>query len=244
MSLSDAGPWLREPTIGNIGRRRPRLFHRERVVRRNRRIVLIIGAAFAGLMFAGLGHSAQPTQVQAERLAPPVPDDAETFVRQLGDRVIGLLNRPGVTPAERSQGLKQIFQEVFDVDGMAQFAAGRYWRTAKPAIRRNYVDLFGNYVAALYAARFAAYSGESFVVEGQRGVAEDVAAVHASIVYRDKKPTRLDFRVRRGGAGFRISDVYVEGLSLLITKRDEFNAILSSGGMDRLVDKLRQLARS
>jgi len=45
--------------------------------------------------------------------------------------------------------------------------------------------------------------------------------------------------VRRSNEGFRIFDVYLAGLSLLITKRDEFAAILARHGMSGLNERLR-----
>jgi ABC-type transporter MlaC component len=41
----------------------------------------------------------------------------------------------------------------------------------------------------------------------------------------------------------KIVDVYVEGMSLIITKRDEFMTVLSREGMDGLLQRLRAMSQ-
>ena len=43
-----------------------------------------------------------------------------------------------------------------------------------------------------------------------------------------------------GNAGYRIIDVVAEGVSLAVTTRNEFGAIVSQRGMDGLLAQLRE----
>jgi phospholipid transport system substrate-binding protein len=167
---------------------------------------------------------------------------ASRFVASVGDDVIGVLrSHPADEREARAQALDKVFRQAFDVSGMARFAAGVYWRRTTEAEREKYVRLFGDYVANLYARIFAGYQGERFVVTGQRPSSEGVTAVRTEIVSEYKK-TPVEFRVSRVGDDYRIVDVYVAGVSMLITKRDEFNTVLSREGMEGLMQRLKATA--
>jgi phospholipid transport system substrate-binding protein len=97
-------------------------------------------------------------------------------------------------------------------------------------------------VASLYANKFGDYAGQEFKVIGQRASGENDISVESNILQNNKSPVKVEFRVRQTETGFKIVDVYVEGISLLITKRDEFITVLSREGMDGLLSRLRSTA--
>jgi phospholipid transport system substrate-binding protein len=180
------------------------------------------------------GRSGFVSPVAAEETA------AAQFVLGLGDDVIKILkNEP---PKQHKRKLHEVFTRAFDVETMARFAAGTYWRRADAAQRKEYLKLFGDYVASLYANKFGDYAGQEFKVIGQRASGENDISVESNILQNNKSPVKVEFRVRQTETGFKIVDVYVEGISLLITKRDEFITVLSREGMDGLLSRLRSTA--
>jgi phospholipid transport system substrate-binding protein len=161
-------------------------------------------------------------------------------VREVGDEVVDILKATDTNRRSRMTKLRGVFNRAFDVDGMARFATGRFWRDASTAQQLEYLRLFRDYVADLYANRFADYGGQSFEVVGERPLDDETIAVAGRIDQPPKPSTRVEFRVRKTSDGLKIVDVYADGLSLLITKRDEFTAVLAKNGMDGLIERLRQ----
>ncbi len=207
---------------------------------RRARSAWIVPAALAVLLVAPPLVALETAAAAAAATTEAPARGAGQFVAGVGDRVIGVL-QSHPSKSERAQALESIFQKAFDVNGMAQFAAGLYWRRTDPAERQKYVKLFGDYVANLYAVKFADYQGQKFTVTGQRPAGDGVIAVETAIVSSDKK-TPIEFRVRKEGNDFRIVDVYVAGVSMLITKRDEFSTVLAHEGMQGLMQRLKATA--
>ncbi len=50
---------------------------------------------------------------------------------------------------------------------------------------------------------------------------------------------RTDWRIRTGPAGPKVIDVYVEGISMLNTQRQEFAAVIDQRGIEGLMDEMR-----
>src|SRR5690349_11469879 len=73
--------------------------------------------------------------------AQPAADRATAFVKSTGEQLVNIVNGPGSVP-EKRQRLQQVINSAVDVDGVAQFCLGRYWRSATPDQRKQYMALF------------------------------------------------------------------------------------------------------
>ncbi len=220
--------------------------HRDKPNRslQSRRLALaLVGLMVAPLPAAATGQTAQTASTtSATDPAPGQPaQGAKQFVASVGDKVIGILKAHPDDKIARAKALHAVFKDAFDVTGMARFAAGLYWRRTQPAEREKYVKLFGDYIANLYAVKFSGYQGQTFAVTDARAAGDDVTAVQTKIVSSDKS-TPVQFRVRKTGNQFQVVDVYVAGVSMLITKRDEFNTVLAREGMQGLMQRLKETA--
>jgi phospholipid transport system substrate-binding protein len=116
---------------------------------------------------------------------------------------------------------------------------GKNWGRASAEQREAYTELFPKYVAKLYAMQFSDYSGETFAVKGSKSVS-DGTVVNAEINQPRGEPIKLDFIVANTGRGLKVADVKVEGVSLLVTKRSEFDAVVAQNGIDGLIQAMRQ----
>jgi len=156
--------------------------------------------------------------------------DANAFVREMGKEAIDSLTSRTLTDRERETRFRSIFERSFDIPIIARATLGQYWRIATPEQRKEYVTLFEDFVVQAYAARFKDYSGESFKV-GQTRVLNDREKLVSSEIIRpnDQPPVKVQWRLR-GNSDYKVVDVIVEGISMLITHRDEFAAVIQQNG--------------
>lgn len=166
--------------------------------------------------------------------------DAGEFVRKLGDEVVAVLKDQSRDLASRREALRAVFLASFDSKAIARFVLGRYWRVATEAQKARYLSVFPTYVADIYAGQLSKYSGEEFVVLRERQIDTSRVYVDTEIRRPDRVPLKVDFRVHRTEDGFRTFDVFVEGISLLITKRDEFATVIRRNGLDGLLTLLER----
>ena len=52
-------------------------------------------------------------------------------------------------------------------------------------------------------------------------------------------PVRIEWRVRETQGVYRLIDVAVEGVSLVVTNRSEFDSVVSRQGLDALITQIR-----
>jgi phospholipid transport system substrate-binding protein len=166
-------------------------------------------------------------------------DDAAAFVQTLGDRVVKVLQQK-LPRDQTEQQLNDVWLSAFDVAAIGRTVLGTHWKAATDEQRKAYMEVFPKYVAKLYAIQFSDYSGETFAVSGSAPLAAGQTLVHSQIVRPGKDPIRCDFVISTAGQVMKIMDVKVEGVSLLITKRTEFDSVVAQKGIDGLIAAMRQ----
>jgi phospholipid transport system substrate-binding protein len=171
-------------------------------------------------------------------------DNPEKFIASLGDRALQVLVVGSQDPSERYTAFRRILDEGFDLTLIGRYALGRYWRRATPEQRSEYVKLFEDFIVVTYVARLSEYSGETLHVVSSRPDDQDTI-VTSEIVLEGRPSIRVDWRVRNGDSDSsesKIIDVIVEGISMLLTQRDEFASVIqrSGGNVEGLLVRLRE----
>jgi phospholipid transport system substrate-binding protein len=82
------------------------------------------------------------------------------------------------------------------------------------------------------------FAGEGFKVLRQQSSSPTESLVVARISRKFGAPLDLTFRVRMTGKNHRIIDVTVAGVSLIVTKRSEFDSIIRREGLPGLLRRL------
>src|SRR5712691_2840285 len=187
-------------------------------------------AAFGALLVMVLVLAA-PIEARAQ--------DARTFIGTLGQQAIEVLG-PAVPEVQRQARFRELFRDDFDLPGIGQFVLGRYWRVATLQEQQDFLALFQEYLVRAYSARLGAYGGEPFRVTGVRPTGGETV-VTSEIIRRNGSPIGVDWYLI-GVGPFKITDVYVGGVSMKVTQRDEFASVIQRNGrrVEALITQLRQ----
>jgi len=168
---------------------------------------------------------------------------AGQWVSDLGTRVVKVLESTGDQPEQRKDALEQIFVESFDVEFVAKFVVGRFWRKASAEERAEFMTVLPDYVATVYAALFAGYEGDGFKVTKESN-SNNGTYIQGLILQSDGPDVEAAFTISKPSGDYLIKDASVEGISLLVTKRSEFGSVLAREGMDGLIARMRKVLRS
>jgi phospholipid transport system substrate-binding protein len=173
-------------------------------------------------------------------------NDATQFIADLGNKALTILNQRQKSQAEFEKQFRTLLHEGFDVSRISCFVLGRYCRTAPEAERQEFTKVFEDYIVQVYTARFSEYTGESFKVTGSRPESDKATLVTSQIIRTNgAPPVKVDWRVSETPQGPKISDVTVEGISMILTQRDEFASVIQRNGGDlgALIKTLKEKTR-
>jgi len=171
--------------------------------------------------------------------------DPRTFVNNLGDAGIQTLG-PNVPPQERLARFHELFQSDFDVTGIGRFAIGRYWQAFSPEQQQEFLRLFQEYTVQAYADKLGKYGGARFEVTGSEPSEDGGVVVNSDVIRPSGDPVHIDWHLIQDGDRYKVSDVYVDRVSMKVTQRDEFARIIQNNGgqPSALLAVLRQELRS
>lgn len=180
--------------------------------------------------------------VHAQGPASAAVTEGGQFVNNLASRAVSELTTGDLPMPERVARFRSLLTEAFDVPAIGRFVLGRYWRLASESERAEYLKLFENFIVQTYVQRFNDFAGAKLHVLQTRGGqhGEVVATLEAEVPGR---PTaRFDVRMRPDGDKFKIFDVVVEGISMSVTQRDDFAAVIQRNGgkVEGLLVSLRE----
>ncbi|WP_374307413.1 phospholipid-binding protein MlaC [Dongia sp.] len=192
--------------------------------------------------FVAAAAFAAAVSTSAPRIAMADQAALESFISSLSKQAITELSSAS-TDKERAAKLLPILQQYFDMPKLAKHTLGLYWKRATPDEQQAYVEVFTEYMSAVYGKRFAEYSGQSLVVQKVRESGE-TSTVFTIVKGAEGEP-RVDWDVNTSD-GNKITDVRVEGLSLAETHRQEFASVISSNGgkVQALIDILKKKVAS
>jgi phospholipid transport system substrate-binding protein len=163
--------------------------------------------------------------------APPIvnPADPVAFMNQLWDRAVEVLNNKS-DPNIRRARFRQLFHDDFDCPGIARFVLGRYWRSASEDEQKEFVQAFEDYVVLVYTARLSNFGGETFKVRGSRNDGDGAIVSTEIVPPGGTSPLHIDWRLVTDNGVYKINDVIVEGVSMMVTQRSEFASVVQRHG--------------
>ena len=146
---------------------------------------------------------------------------------------------------DRQKAMKLAEEKVLphvDFEEATRLAVGRGWKEATPEQKKKLVSEFRNMLVRTYSNAISAYEGQTMKVMPVRMKPGDTeATVHNQFVRPgNPKPVLIDYSMRKTEKGWKIYDIVVEGVSLVLTYRSEFDAVAKQEGIDGLIKRLSQ----
>ncbi|MEO0990584.1 MAG: ABC transporter substrate-binding protein [Pseudomonadota bacterium] len=144
--------------------------------------------------------------------------------------------------SQAAREFERIFSRYADVPNIARYTLGVEARSASASQLRSYTQVFQGYIARKYAKQFRDFRGGEVQVTGARAV-NNIVEVTSVAAVPGQSPVEVQFLVRDAGGNDRIYNIFVEGVNLLLSERDEILAMLDARGGDlgRLTQDLRSL---
>lgn len=172
--------------------------------------------------------------------AQAATDNASAFVKSTGEQLVAVVNAAGSIQDKRPQ-LTRIVEAAVDIDAVAKFCLGRFWRTATPEQQKQYMALFHDVLVNSVTGNLGDYQGVHLTV-GRTQQREDTQVVTTTVERPNNPPSQVDWVVSQDSGKPKIVDVVAEGTSLRLTQRSDYAAYLSRNGnnVQALIDAMRQ----
>ena len=165
-------------------------------------------------------------------------DNPQAAVQTGMDQVLKILKQnPQDTRARREQ-IQAVVDGYFDFEAIARLAVGPRWGSVPPEKQQEFTREFSKLLFNTFLGDIEKYAKEK-ITYSQRPIYEGYVVVKALV--RDQGgPVSLDYSLHLKDGNWKVYDVAVEGTSLVVNYRNQFDSILANGSFDQLLMTLSQ----
>lgn len=166
-------------------------------------------------------------------------DEATSHVQKAVDAVLEIV-RSGGDAAQKAAKLREVLRSFAAVPQIARFSAGVSWREMSESQQERFTEAFLHYISVVYARRFQDYSGETVTLNGVTDAGNRGLVVSSTVSQPQGAPVAVDWLVSDRPGRVVIADIVIEGVSMLVSQREEIGGMLESrgGDLDRLIADL------
>ena len=171
----------------------------------------------------------------------------EQLVQKITEDVLAAIKSDKQLAAGDKQKAMKLAEEkvlpYIDFEESTRLAVGRAWSQASPEQRKQLINEFRDMLVRTYTNAIEGYQGQTLKVLPSRGGKQqggDEATVRTQFIRPGGQPLPIEFQMRKTGQGWKVYDINVEGISLVLTYRSEFDSVVKQEGIDGLVKRLRQ----
>jgi phospholipid transport system substrate-binding protein len=172
---------------------------------------------------------------------PNDPNDPKELLRVKWDAIVSVLKKKDIEQEAKEKQVNKIVDPIFDFQLMAQLALGRtHWPKLTEPQREKFIQLFTERLRISYIKKVMLYTDEQIIF---KDVVEDkkrkTINIPVELVSKDKKVNML-YKLRKVEKRWKIYDVEIQGVSILLTYRAQFDDILSNGTVESLLSQLEK----
>jgi ABC-type transporter MlaC component len=174
---------------------------------------------------------------------PLAPAAAQSFIEATGKRVVAILQAASSPPA-KAQALYQEVRQSVAIDHVGMAVLGSYRGSVTAPERARYLALFHRAVYFRLAQAISMVRNAPSVSFSVTGVSPHKGGyVVQTAIHQDNAPVvMVGWLVGDFGSGPKISDVLVQGISMLKTVRASYTSVITDhdGNIDSLLAALRR----
>ena len=171
--------------------------------------------------------------------------EPEALVRKITGEVLAELKSDKALQAgDKAKAIALAEQKILphlDFAEATRFVMGRSWTQASPEQRKRLVAEFRRLLVRTYANAFHGYGGQAMeVLPVRMHPADTEVTVRNRYLRPGAPPLMVDYAMHKTPEGWKIFDVAVEGISMLMIYRAEFAEQLRRAGVDDLIQGLAE----
>nr|VFJ89073.1 MAG: phospholipid transport system substrate-binding protein [Candidatus Kentron sp. LFY] len=172
--------------------------------------------------------------------------EAMEMVRETSKRLLESIGKEALNFDEDRKRLYDLVNAIvadkFDFRRMSSRVLGKNWRKATMEQKGQFIEQFKAYLVFTYAMALKEYNGqeiEYLPIQPRKPFSR--TKVQTRIRLNGRPPIEIDYMLSRSREGtWKVIDVLVAGVSLVITYRSSFQAEIDRVGISGLIAKLKR----
>ena len=154
-------------------------------------------------------------------------NDYSNWLKKEIDIILSAYSNNNISSEQRFLIIEKTINQNFAGTGIAKFIAGNAWKMASKDTKKDYVKNFKRHLALNIASMMQGYSDQEYKLSNSRVDENNVILIDMEI-FSDTGSVIVTWRLKESKGNFYVIDLIVADISLVVTKRSEFNSMLKN----------------
>ena len=167
------------------------------------------------------------------------PNDPNSLLQTKWDTISSILKNKEIDQQEKKEQISKVAKPIFDFPLMAKLALGKKnWSRFTPQQQKKFTGLFVEKLSNSYCEKVMLYTNERVLF---KPAVQKKKAIYIpmELISKDKKAVII-YKLRKLNKRWKVYDVEIEGVSILLTYRSQFDDILRHGTAEELLSRLEK----
>ena len=155
-------------------------------------------------------------------------NEARSWLNIEIDKIISSYQNIDLPNENKFLMIEQTINNNFAGTGIAKFVAGKSWNGASKEIKLEYIQLFKRHLALNIASMMQGYSNQNYRLTNSKYDEKNKVTLIDMEIFSDTGSIQITWRVKKSKDRYFVIDLLVADISLVVTKRSEFNSMLKT----------------
>ena len=172
---------------------------------------------------------------------PLLAGEASDWLKQQIDTILDAYKNTSISNVDRFNLIEDTINKNFAGKAIGKFVAGKAYSSALQKTQEEYILLFKKHLALNIASIMQGYSNQKYKLINSKYDEKNKVSLIDMEIKSDTNKIKVTWRIKKHKDRFFVIDFMVAGISLIQTKRSEFNSMLKKmdGNLSELNDVLR-----
>ena len=159
-------------------------------------------------------------------------DEAANWLKKEIDVILNAYTDTSMTNEARFLMIENTINYNFAGAGIAKFVSGDSWNNADKVTKKEYIKLFKRHLALNISSLLQGYSNQQYELSNSKYDSKSKVSLINMEIFGETGNLEVTWRVKQAKDRFFIIDLLVADISLVVTKRSEFNSMLKTVNND------------
>ena len=155
-------------------------------------------------------------------------NEARNWLNQEIDIIISAYKNTDLPNENKFLMVENTINNNFAGTGIAKFVAGKSWNGASKEVKKKYIKLFKRHLALNISSMMQGYSDQQYQLTNSSYDEKNKVTLIDMEIFSDTGSIQVTWRVKKSKDRFFVIDLLVADISLVVTKRSEFNSMLKT----------------
>jgi len=154
--------------------------------------------------------------------------EASKWLKTEIDFILEAYSNANISNEKRFLIIENTVNYNFAGKGIAKFISGKAWKHASKETKEKYIKFFKKHLALNVASIMQGYVNQEYNLIDSKYDSKNKVSLVDMIISTNSSNITITWRVKQSKERFYIIDLLVADISLVVTKRSEFNSMLKN----------------